>query len=97
MSSDNPQDRVKAAKETDIKSQGNSNQRQARNAREKPEDLGRATGNKREPGRIDNQTAIRQQSELRDERDKGYGSEYIGNEYNDVEVDEKEPGENEAA
>jgi hypothetical protein len=99
---DNPQDRAKAAKEPDRSSQAAYNQRQDANQASdesiartgipeaKTEDCGRSARSEGEEGRMKNETAVRQQSELRSERDHGYGSEYIGNEYKDVKVEDKE-------
>jgi len=104
---DNPQDRAEAAKEPDLSSQAAYNQRQdenrasdesiARTGNPEPqaEDRGRSSRSGGDDGRMKNETAVRQQSELRSERDHGYGSEYIGNEYEDVKVENE--GEDEAA
>lgn len=90
---DDPQDRAKAAKKPDTKSKASFNQRKSKN---QPES---STGRKQEAGRTDHQSPELQMTELRDERDRGYGSEYIGNEYSDVEVDafEKDAGKDKVA
>jgi hypothetical protein len=89
---DNAQDRAKAAKEPDNKSQASFNQQEnagITNQQPKVDDHGRTGRDQEEEGRMRNETAVRQQDELRSERDHGYGSEYIGNEYKDVKVEDK--------
>jgi hypothetical protein len=88
---DDHQDRAEAGKKPDTKSKTSFNQRKSKN---QPE-----TGRKPEAGLMDHQSPERQMTELRDERDRGYGSEYIGNEYSDVKVDEieKDGGNDKAA
>jgi hypothetical protein len=43
-----------------------------------------------EKRRAANEKAKHQLEELRSERDHGYGSEYIGNEYKDVKIEDEE-------
>jgi hypothetical protein len=43
-----------------------------------------------EKRRAANEKALHQMEELRSERDHGYGSEYIGDEYKDVKVEDEE-------
>lgn len=43
-----------------------------------------------ESRRQENEKAQHQMEELRSERDHGYGSEYIGNEYKDVKIEDEE-------
>ena len=40
--------------------------------------------------RKENEKVQHQMEELRSERDHGYGSEYIGNEYKDVKIEDEE-------
>lgn len=99
---DKPQDRAEAAKEPDRSSQAAYNQRQDENqasnesiaragtSEPQSEDRGRTSRGEGDEGRMKNETAVRQQSELRSERDHGYGSEYIGNEYKDVKIEDEE-------
>ena len=47
--------------------------------------------------RAENEKAQHQMEELRSERDHGYGSEYIGNEYKDVKIEDEETKKDEAA
>lgn len=47
--------------------------------------------------RQENEKAQHQMEELRSERDHGYGSEYIGNEYKDVKIEGEDQKEDEAA
>lgn len=83
---DNPQERAEAAQEPDTSSQATFNQRE----HQPPKDHGRAGDEERAPGRIANQTAVRPQDALRSEPDRGYGSQHRGDEYQDVEVDQKD-------
>ena len=43
-----------------------------------------------EPGRMKDETSVRQQEEIREERDRGYGSQHKGDEFKDVKVEDKE-------
>lgn len=46
--------------------------------------------NNEERKRQENEKVQHQMEELRSERDHGYGSEYIGNEYKDVKIEDKQ-------
>ena len=54
------------------------------------QDEGRTGRDQKEPGRMKNETAIRQQEETRSELDRGYGSDHKGDEFNDVKVEDNE-------
>jgi hypothetical protein len=89
---DNAQDRAEAAKEPDNKSQASFNQQEnagTTNRQPTVEDHGRTGRNQEQEGRMRNETAVRHQDELRSERDRGYGSQHIGNEFKDVKVEDK--------
>lgn len=97
---DDPRRHAEAAKKSDKTSQASSNKRgDDANAgitdEKRSSDEGRTSRDPDQPGRMKNDTAVRQQEELRSERDRGYGSEYIGDEYKDVKVEDK--GEDEEA
>lgn len=89
---DNHQDRAEAAQQPDTSSQASFNQREAHSGNDVP-DRGRSGHDQEQPGRMKNETAVRQQSELREERDKGYGSQHLGNEFQDVKIEDKENDE----
>ena len=65
---------------------------------DKAKDKSRPTGaNHEESKRQENEKAEHQMEELRSERDHGYGSEYIGNEYKDVKIEDEESKKDDAA
>ena len=53
--------------------------------------------NSEESKRQENEKAQHQMEELRNERDHGYGSEYIGNEHKDVKIEDEETQKDKAA
>ena len=57
---------------------------------QQPQDEGRTGRDQNRPGRMKNETAIRQQEETRAELDRGYGSDHKGDEFNDVKVEDNE-------
>ena len=54
-------------------------------AKDKPH----ATPDREDKKRQENEKVQHQMEELRSERDHGYGSEYIGNEYKDVKIEDE--------
>jgi hypothetical protein len=104
---DNSQQRAKAAKEADT-SQASLNQHdddtnpgitnvqptvdEEVSARHHEEEVS-AKSHSDPTAPVKNDHALRQLEELRSERDPGYGSEYIGDEYKDVKVEDDEKGE----
>jgi hypothetical protein len=92
---DDPQKRAAADKQSDseIRPSADDINPGVTNVQPSVDDEGRTTRHPEQPGRMKNETAIRQQEELRSERDHGYGSEYIGDEYKDIEVEDHEQDE----
>jgi len=61
-----------------------------RDQEQRPRNEGRSARDQNEPGRMKNETAVRQQEETRSELERGYGSDHKGDEFKDVKVENEE-------
>jgi hypothetical protein len=92
-----PHDRPKAAKEpetgheTSVNPQEDDRNPGITNVQPSIDEEGHARHHDPDqPQHMTKEHVLRQQEELRSERDHGYGSEYIGNEYKDVKIEDHE-------
>jgi hypothetical protein len=63
----------------------------------KAKDKSQTNRENEEPKKAENEKVQHQMEELRSERDRGYGSEYIGDEYKDVKIEDQDKKRDEAA